>query len=88
MALSEGNTHLKQHIFYNERSEKDEENGIYEGYLDINRIKDLPHETGTYYFVCGPSVFIQKQFSDLKKLGIENKYIFFEEFGPQLLRLN
>ncbi|WP_183556757.1 NO-inducible flavohemoprotein [Mucilaginibacter sp. SP1R1] len=82
------NKNLQQHIFYNNCTPANREDGIYEGYLDINHIDNLLHEPQTHYFICGPSVFIKKQFNDLKALGVDSQYIFFEEFGPQLLNLN
>ncbi|MCQ6958650.1 NO-inducible flavohemoprotein [Mucilaginibacter aquariorum] len=82
------NSNIAQHIFYNNPTQHDIEEGIYEGFLDINQINGLTHQPGTRYFICGPSVFIQKQFNDLKQFGIDTRNIFFEEFGPQVLNLN
>jgi nitric oxide dioxygenase len=86
--LVNANSNIAQHIFYNTPTQHDIDEGIYKGFLDINQISNLPHQPGTRYFICGPSVFIQKQFNDLKQLGIETRNIFFEEFGPQVLNLN
>jgi nitric oxide dioxygenase len=86
--LVEKNENLKQHIFYNERTERDMEKEIYEGNLDLNQVVDLQHHPETQYYICGPAFFIEKQFNDLKNLGINTQNIFFEEFGPQLLQLN
>jgi nitric oxide dioxygenase len=82
------NPNFKVYTFYDQCGKTDKHNQVYEGFLDINRIDALQHKSETDYYICGPSPFIQKQFSDLKKLGIDSKHIFFEEFGPQLLHLN
>jgi nitric oxide dioxygenase len=86
--LSTNNSQFHAYTFYDQCTEKDKKNDIYEGQLDINKIGTLQHEAGMNYFICGPSFFIQKQFNDLKKLGVDGKNIFFEEFGPQSLHLN
>jgi nitric oxide dioxygenase len=82
------NSNINQHTFYNVATPEDLENGILEGYLDINSIPELHNHPDTNYFICGQSAFIQKQFQDLQANGIDKKSIFFEEFGPQLLQLN
>lgn len=86
--IFENNNNLQMYTFYDQCTEENKKDTIYEGYLDMNRIDSLKHKPGTNYFICGPSFFIRKQFNDLKKLGIDRKNIFFEEFGPQLLHLN
>lgn len=86
--LVNAHDHVEQHVFYNVRTAQNQEAGIYEGYLDINALKNLSHHPETKYFICGPSIFIQKQFKDLKDLGIDPEAIFFEEFGPQVLQLS
>ncbi|MBC7567238.1 MAG: NO-inducible flavohemoprotein [Pedobacter sp.] len=79
---------VSQHVFYNLPTTSEIQEGILEGFLDINKIASLPQFPGTRYYVCGPSAFIQKQFQDLLAKGIEKKFIHFEEFGPGLLQFN
>jgi nitric oxide dioxygenase len=86
--ISNNNSNFQAYTFYDQCTEKDKKSDIHEGYLDINQIQSLQHEKGTNYFICGPSFFIEKQFNDLRKLGIAGENIFFEEFGPQSLHLN
>jgi len=86
--ITSTNSNVKQHTFYNVASPEDRANGILEGYLDINQVPELTEHPDASYFICGPSVFIQKQFQDLQARGIGKESIFFEEFGPQLLNLN
>ncbi|WP_232324644.1 NO-inducible flavohemoprotein [Pedobacter cryoconitis] len=81
-------SNVKQHTFYNVITPEDKENGILEGYLDINTIPELPKDPDTNYFICGPSAFITRQYQDLQAKGIDKKLIFFEEFGPQVLQMN
>ncbi len=86
IALEKENVNL--HIFYDLPTPQDKKEGILEGFLDINKIANLPQFPGTRYYVCGPSVFIEKQFNDLLAKGIDKDAIYFEEFGPALLQLN
>ncbi|WP_316834262.1 NO-inducible flavohemoprotein [Pedobacter nutrimenti] len=79
---------VTQHVFYDVSTHEDRQQGIIEGFLDIHKIASLPQFPGTRYYVCGPSAFIQKQYTDLIALGIDKEAILFEEFGPQLLQLN
>ncbi|MFA6086715.1 NO-inducible flavohemoprotein [Mucilaginibacter sp.] len=81
-------SNVKQHIFYNQVTEENKEAGVFEGYLDINKIPSLNLQPNAHYFICGPSVFIQKQYHDLVGAGVNKERIYFEEFGPQLLSLN
>lgn len=86
--LTKNNSNLIQHVFYDAVSENDRKDGVYEGFVDINKIESVRYQPGTRYFICGPAAFIKKQFMDLKKKGIPQENIAFEEFGPQLLHLN
>ncbi|MBC7511993.1 MAG: hypothetical protein H7320_25110 [Ferruginibacter sp.] len=79
---------INQYVFYNLPTTSERQEGILEGFLDINKIASLPQFPGTRYYVCGPSAFIQKQFQDLLAKGIEKRFIHFEEFGLGLLQLN
>ncbi|MEQ7799929.1 NO-inducible flavohemoprotein [Pedobacter sp. ASV1-7] len=82
------NQNVNQHVFYDLPTETDMQEGVMEGFLDIYKIASLPQFPGTRYYVCGPSAFIQKQYTDLLAKGIEKEAILFEEFGPALLQMN
>lgn len=58
------------------------------GYMDLSALKEEAILPEAQYYICGPSPFIQAQFESLKKLGVQQDAIFYEEFGPQLLNLN
>ena len=62
--------------------------GIREGFLDIAHSSAFSVHPQGQYFICGPTVFIQKQFQDLVGAGVKKENIHFEEFGPQTLSLN
>lgn len=79
---------VSQHVFYDLPTATDKQEGVMEGFLDINKIASLPQFPGTRYYVCGPSAFIEKQYNDLLAKGIDKESILFEEFGPGLLQLN
>ncbi|RFZ85157.1 NO-inducible flavohemoprotein [Mucilaginibacter terrenus] len=79
---------FNQYTFYNEPTETNKRAGIYEGFLDIAVIPQLNLDLNGHYFVCGPPVFIKKQYQDLVSAGISKDRIYFEEFGPQVLLLN
>jgi nitric oxide dioxygenase len=79
---------VRQHVFYNQLTEQEKKAGILEGHLDINKVPELDLVPDANYFICGPSAFIQKQYSDLVAAGVNKQHIYFEEFGPQLLALN
>ncbi|SMC94672.1 NO-inducible flavohemoprotein [Pedobacter nyackensis] len=86
--ITKANQNVTQHVFYDLPTASDKQEGVMEGFLDINKIASLPQFPGTRYYVCGPSAFIQKQYNDLIAKGIEKESILFEEFGPALLQLN
>jgi len=86
--ITKSNENVTQHVFYDLPTASDKQEGVMEGFLDINKIAALPQFPGTRYYVCGPSAFIQKQYNDLVAKGIEKESILFEEFGPALLQLN
>jgi nitric oxide dioxygenase len=83
-----GNDRIEQHVFYDAPTEMDKLEGVMEGFLDLSKIAALPQFPGTKYYVCGPAVFIRKQYQDLIARGIEKESILFEEFGPALIQLN
>jgi len=82
------NPQVKQHVFYNQLTGQQKEAGILEGYLDINKVPELDLVPDAHYFICGPTAFIQKQYSDLVAAGVNKQQIYFEEFGPQVLAMN
>ncbi|MBC3538998.1 NO-inducible flavohemoprotein [Rufibacter sediminis] len=81
--LSRSHGAMSVHTFY-DRIEKETEDDHYEGYVDLNKVKDaiVP---GADYYICGPGVFIKKHFEYLRAKGVEPQAIHFEEFGPAIL---
>lgn len=86
--IADAHPQVRQHVFYNQLTEQERKAGILEGHLDINKVPELELVPDAHYFICGPSVFIQKQYKDLVAAGVNKQHIYFEEFGPQLLALN
>lgn len=86
--IEEENPQVTQHVFYNEPTAENKAAGILEGHLNIGQIPAFNLQPNGHYFICGPSVFIQKQYQYLIDAGINKEQIYFEEFGPQLLSLN
>ena len=79
---------FEKYVFYNTVTEEDQQEGVLDGYLDINKLPSLVFHPDTHCFICGPAVFIQKQYHDLLARGVDKSRIFFEEFGPGVLQLN
>lgn len=73
--------------FYENCQEGEEENNL-KGYIDLNICRDEILIDNADYYICGPSVFIVKQYEYLKASGIPAKKIHVEEFGPAILNLN
>lgn len=86
--LTESLPKFQQHIFYDSLTDKDREEGIIEGPLDLKTLPSLTKHPNTKYYICGPAGFIQKQHQDLLAMGVDKEAVYFEEFGPQLLQLN
>lgn len=82
------NHQVEQVVFYNAATAMDKEEGIREGYLDLNEVELLPSDPDTKYYVCGPAAFIRKQYLDLTEMGVSKSSIMFEEFGPALIQMN
>ena len=78
---------LGKHIFYNQFGGEKILSGHYQGWVDLTSL-DQEFDKNAEYYLCGPKLFIEKQYKDLLKLGINYENIFFEEFGPQSLQLN
>ncbi|MCW3465860.1 NO-inducible flavohemoprotein [Chitinophaga nivalis] len=79
---------LTQKVFYNKVTAADIREGIHEGYPDIHQMNIAQHPAHMHYYLCGPGVFITKQYQDLLAAGISRDHIFYEEFGPQVLSLS
>ncbi len=86
--MAQQNERLNHHIFYDQPTENDSAAGVLKGFLDIQGIEDLKLDPNGHYYICGPSVFITKQYQDLVSAGINKDHIHFEEFGPQVLSLD
>jgi nitric oxide dioxygenase len=87
--IAEQNVAFEKYVFYNTATEEDLQEGAFDGYLDINRLPlSFVFYPDTHYFICGPAVFIQKQYQDLLARGVDRSRIFFEEFGPGVLQLD
>ena len=82
------NDNFSQQIFYNQTTLAHRDSGIMEGYLDIAHADQFFVHAQGQYFICGPTVFINKQYEDLVGAGVKKENIHFEEFGPQTLSLN
>jgi len=87
-AITQSGINFGKHIFYNNCTDQDKSEGIFEGYLDLKALQGYSFEPDTNYYVCGPGVFIEKQIKDLKSMGVPSHQIHFEEFGPQVLAVN
>lgn len=85
--LNKNHHWLTTHIFY-ETIEKETNDFIKEGRMDLHEIKDEILIDKAKYYLCGPEAFIKAQYNSLMQLGIARENILYEEFGPQLLHLN
>lgn len=77
---------LTSYVFYETLPEY-KTNAI-EGRVDLHTYKEEIIIDGAKYYICGPELFIKKQFQSLIELGVTRDAIFYEEFGPQSLALN
>jgi nitric oxide dioxygenase len=77
---------LTSYVFY-ETLPNHETNAI-EGRINLNQYKEEIIINDAKYYICGPKMFIRKQYESLIELGVSKEAIFYEEFGPQLLNLN
>lgn len=84
--LSHFYSNIKQHIFYEQLT--DSENEIYEGWVDLEVLKESILNKETEFYICGPLPFITKHYNYLLANGIQKSLIHFEEFGPSSLQLN
>lgn len=76
---------MKKIVFY---ESKGAEHQAEEGVVDISKLpQDIISPEASFY-ICGPSAFIKKQYTDLLSRGIDSGAVFYEEFGPHVLTLN
>lgn len=79
-------SNINQHVFYEQLNEP--QNDKYEGWVDLEVLKDTILENEAEYYICGPSSFITKHYNFLIDNGVQKSVIYFEEFGPASLQLN
>ncbi|SHM94141.1 NO-inducible flavohemoprotein [Mucilaginibacter sp. OK098] len=86
-AYEKTHTLLDSHYFYNE-IENGIQEGIYKGWVDLERIGSLKDHHDADFYICGPAPFITMHYQDLVKRGVPKEQIYYEEFGPLNLQLN
>jgi nitric oxide dioxygenase len=80
---------LETFTFYDTLDNPDDSvNSIIEGRVDLSKCKDSILLENAKFYICGPEVFIKAQYDALIDLKVNQKNIFYEEFGPQLIHLN
>jgi nitric oxide dioxygenase len=84
--LSNTYPNLDQHVFYEQPIPQ--QNTAYQGWVDLEILKDRILESEAEYYICGPAPFITKHYHFLVEHGVQKTSIFFEEFGPVSLHLN
>ena len=84
--ITNENSNIHQHIFYEQV--KEPQNDKYQGWVDLEILKDTILARETEYYICGPAPFIEKHYKFLIENGVQKSVIFFEEFGPASLQLN
>ena len=77
---------MDQHIFYEQLTAQ--QNTAYQGWVDLELLKENVLETEAEYYICGPAPFITKHYHFLMENGVQKTSIYFEEFGPASLQLN
>jgi nitric oxide dioxygenase len=72
-------------VFYNSPTEEDlqHHNFDFEGYVSKNWLKDNVEIQNADFYFCGPTPFMKAIYLSLKELGVEEKRIHFEFFGPK-----
>lgn len=78
---------LDSHYFY-DVADQAGQNGIYQGWVDLARVKSLNDQRDANFYICGPAPFITLHYRNLIEGGIPKEQIFYEEFGPLHLQLN
>lgn len=79
---------VESYFFYNQLDSTPAKDNVFEGWVDISRIRESILLPEASYYICGPAPFIEKHYKDLVEHGVAKDRIYFEEFGPQALRLN
>lgn len=67
---------------------EDLQDEIIKGRVDLHKCKDAILIDKARYYICGPEIFIKTQYQALIDLNVNQTNIFYEEFGPQLIKLN
>jgi nitric oxide dioxygenase len=82
--LSDHHGGVDVHTFYDEIEQETDEDNLYEGFVDLEKLENsiVP---GADYYICGPAVFIKKHYEYLRSRGVDKSFIHFEEFGPSIL---
>lgn len=80
------NDNISQHIFYEQVSTTPTDH--YQGWVDLEVLKDSILNKESEYYICGPAPFIKKHYHFLIENGVQKSAIYFEEFGPVSLQLN
>ncbi|MHC5361755.1 NO-inducible flavohemoprotein [Myroides sp. LJL110] len=83
--LTLNNSNLKVVSFYDKHQEHLSKDSYHQGVVNVGLLNDLQLNNDFEYYLCGPTLFLEKQLQDLQKLGINKEQIFFEEFGPATL---
>ncbi|MDO1450849.1 NO-inducible flavohemoprotein [Rhodocytophaga aerolata] len=86
-SLKDQREQFQSHIFYDVLDESLPLEEYYPGVVDLQQISHEVILPDAQYYICGPAPFIEKQYKDLVKLGIEKSHIHYEEFGPNVLAL-
>lgn len=84
--LNNNENWLTSFVFY-ETLPESPTNAI-EGRAELHQYKEEIIINDAKYYICGPELFIRKQYQSLIELGVTREAIFYEEFGPQLITLN
>jgi len=88
-SLKEEVASLETFTFYDTiENQNDASNQIIKGHVDLHKCKDSILLEEAKYYICGPEMFIKTQYEALINLNVNQKNIFYEEFGPQLINLN
>lgn len=84
--ITKSNLNIRQHIFYDQVESMD--SSIYEGWVELSKIKDYVIDEQAEYYICGPGSFISKHYTFLVDNNIPKSAIHFEEFGPASLQVS
>ncbi|PZR23776.1 MAG: NO-inducible flavohemoprotein [Flavobacterium psychrophilum] len=78
---------LETYLF-NEAPEEGHTDKVIKGRVDLNHCKDAILLENAHYYICGPEMFIKAHYQSLIDMNVSKQNIFYEEFGPQSIRLN